>query len=57
MRLTLTASEMAKIDLMMMQEFEPEVAQWRWFFGDGVDLMLMISTSDNCRQIAAGMIG
>ena len=54
--MAITAAELAEINVMFVQNFEPQVTQRHWLFRHSVNLMSVTAASHNCRQIAAGVI-
>ena len=54
--MAITAAELAEVNVVFVQNFEPQVTQRRWLFRRSVNLMPVPAASHNCGQIAAGMI-
>ncbi len=53
----LTAAESPYIDVMLVQEFQPKVAQRHWLIEDGVLLMVVASAGDDRGEVVARVIG
>ena len=54
--MAITAAELADINALLAQNFEPQVTQRRWLFKRSVNLMPVTAASNNCGQIVAGVI-
>ena len=57
MRVPVTASELANVDVVFMKQFEPKVAQRHRLFGSGVNLMSVATTCHDGWKVVARVVG